>query len=279
MTLSSSRRSVRISKLQAFTLVELLVVIAIILFLVGLLMPTLQRVKETAKMTKCMSNMRQISIATFMYAADNNGMAPYEPYTISRNEFFVARSHDSAHPTYEDRYPKNKWFAEYLSGGKLGELNNIGYCPKGGVLGDLGPKAPKVPYVNFSYGMNPDLFEDWWITNGNPDRCSVPLSQIKSPSTVCLWVESNKSKTYKREVNVTGRHFANSKSVRAEDPTSGSYTVYQYEGKMNVVFVDQHITALKVPDEVGLWSCSFWDHARGPCKPGACKLCDKKMAY
>jgi prepilin-type N-terminal cleavage/methylation domain-containing protein len=279
MNISYSCQSGRTLKSNAFTLVELLVVIAIILFLVGLLMPALTRVRETAKMTKCLSNMRQISMATFMYAADNDGMAPYEPYTVSRNEFFVARSHDATHPTYMAQYPKNKWFAEYLSGGKLGELNPIGYCPKGGVLGDVGPKAPKAPFTNFSYGMNPDLFEDWWITNGNPDRCSVPLSQIKSPARVCMWVESNKSKTYKRGVNVTGRHFANSKSVREEGPTMGSYTVYQYEGKMNVLFVDQHITSLKVPDEVAMWSCSFWDHARPPCNPGECPLCSKNMDY
>ncbi|MEO1235290.1 MAG: type II secretion system protein [Planctomycetota bacterium] len=59
-----------------FSLVELLVVIGIIALLVGILLPVLSNARESAQSARCMSNMRQLTLAMTGYANDYNRQLP-----------------------------------------------------------------------------------------------------------------------------------------------------------------------------------------------------------
>ncbi len=64
---------------NGFTLIELLVVIAIIALLMAIILPSMSKVKEIARMTLCANNQRQVGLGAGAYAADNDTRMPPPP--------------------------------------------------------------------------------------------------------------------------------------------------------------------------------------------------------
>ena len=68
---------------RGFTLIELLVVIAIMGILMSLLFPALSQAKAKAQEARCLNNLKQLGLATIMYAEDHKGFvqidAPLDP--------------------------------------------------------------------------------------------------------------------------------------------------------------------------------------------------------
>lgn len=67
------KRFQRLSRRKALSLVELLVTIAIVAILAGLTVPAVSKVREKAKVTKKVSNLRQVWIAHSMFIGENDG--------------------------------------------------------------------------------------------------------------------------------------------------------------------------------------------------------------
>src|SRR5207248_1018349 len=75
-------------RVGAFTLIELLVVVAVIAILAALLLPGLSRARSVADSAGCRSNLRQIMLATSLYAHETGAypmgrlfVSALQPYT------------------------------------------------------------------------------------------------------------------------------------------------------------------------------------------------------
>jgi prepilin-type N-terminal cleavage/methylation domain-containing protein len=59
-------------RIKAFTLVEILVVIGIIALLIGILVPTISKARESSRTAACLANLRQLTAAAYSYSVDHN---------------------------------------------------------------------------------------------------------------------------------------------------------------------------------------------------------------
>ena len=179
------------SRKQGFTLIELLVVIAIIAILAAILFPVFQKVRENARRSACLSNMKQISLAEIQYTQD---------YDERNSGAFKVVGHpgDAGARTYwpELLYPFTKAKQIYICpDGMPPHVDMWGSTTgQGDQYEAFQDTNPDVEYIDYAYNC---------VRNGNANGNTIgigtvtdsdaegqALSSIQSPTSTIIFTET-----------------------------------------------------------------------------------------
>ncbi len=251
---------------RGFTLIELLVVIAIISILAALLLPVLQSVRSSATNAGCISNLRQIQIASMGYAADNQGWLPRQHigeigwfnnlrYWGHFLSYVGGKSSDgygtSLAPYMEGQGTYDADKEATITGSGPDGTGASGWYPPWTlprqILTCPGVRGWTADYFP-TYGMNSAIAS--WQNNNDGWRSRVKVTSIKTPSNILLASD---------KISIADGVQAGW-AVEAYDPGSDSVRILgsdynqrpeRHGNRSNLVMVDGRVVSLKYTRDGG----------------------------
>lgn len=201
-------------KEKIFTLIELLIVVAIVMILASMLLPALNRARESGYKTLCVSNMRQMAAGLTIYTT----------------------SHDDYFPACIQKINDINYGWNYLLG--YDSFKNI-YCPRKEFLppGSDG-------FADFYTGL-PDFNRVWYGYNYylGPTGPTYKSVQLDRPSTIVAFAEIASINAFPYTTGLDGNGLSTTQSERKNWMAGRS----RHTGGSNYLFADGHITYYKAP--------------------------------
>jgi len=238
-----------------FTLVELLVVIGIIALLVSILLPTLNRARESAKAVQCLSNLRQIGNAEVMYATAWKGWAlPHMQGRILNGN--NATRDWRGNPSFKQflGIPGNKIYIGNPPDVTLTWPIKL-LCPNS-TRPELETNSLDMADVQYSYGYNTTnmyvVFDGAGTALGNILYRGMKVNQVRRSSDKFMFGDGD-------DWNITANgsnDFMNPAKPKANDhrtdATNNNYIAYRHSrawDRINIAFWDGHAASMR-RDEV-----------------------------